>query len=276
MPKGISPRSLSLALACTLFWYVGCAAAQSQRMDLNPGNGGTAEDPPQPTRVNPPMEGQEDRQEDNRPGVAVWSFSNGGSFGPDPWDYTALEVGLQQMLITELAQNSEMRLINRDRLQEIIDELELGQTGYVSPETTAEVGRLVGARYIVMGSFIDAAGTMRIDARIDNVETGEILVETAAKVQDDREKLFAMVVQLGVKVAESVDLPALPDRIVEERMAADVPGEATVLYSQAMLQDKYGNRDEAVRILRRVVSDFPEFDDARQTLEQYVGDPPRR
>jgi hypothetical protein len=178
------------------------------------------------------------------------------------------------MLITELAQNSELRLINRSHLQQIIEELDLGQTGYVSPETTAAVGRLVQARYMVVGSFVDAAGTMRLDARIDNVETGEILVETAAKVQDDRDQLLSLVVDLGVKIVESASLPALPNQVVEERKAVEFPGEeAGMLYSQAILQDTLGNRDEAARILRRVVTEFPEYDGAREMLEQYGGGP---
>ncbi len=82
-----------------------------------------------------------------------------------------------------------------------------------------------------------------------------------------------MVVQLGVKIVESVNLPPLPDAIVEERMSADVPGEALVLYAQAIVQDKFGNRDEAVRILQRVVDEFPEYHGARETLAQYSGDP---
>jgi curli biogenesis system outer membrane secretion channel CsgG len=211
---------------------------------------------------------------DNRPAVAVWPFLNGGSFGSDPWDYTALGVGIQQMLITELAQNSEIRLITRSHLREIIEELELGQTGYVSPETTATVGRLVGARYMIVGGFIDADGTMRLDARIDNVETGEILVETAAKVEDDRGKLLAMVVQLGVMIAESADLPPLPEQVVDDRMSVELTGEGAMLYSQALVQDTLGNRDEVVRLLRRVVSDWPEYTPAREMLEQYGGGTP--
>jgi hypothetical protein len=36
-----------------------------------------------------------------------------------------------------------------------------------------------------------------LDARVDNVETSEILTETAVKVEDDRENLLDMVVELG-------------------------------------------------------------------------------
>jgi TolB-like protein len=211
----------------------------------------------------------QEQETQNLPGVAVWPFSNGGSFGSDPWDYEALGIGLQQMLITELSLNSGLRLVERSRIREIIEELELGQSGYVDPETTANVGRLVQARYMIVGSFIDANGTVRLDARIDDVETGEILVETAAKVQDDREKLLDMVVELGIKIVESADLPPLPELVVQERQALDYPAEAIQLYSRALRREERGDMEGMVELLRQLTTDFPQHIEGRQMLEQY-------
>ncbi|TFH62230.1 MAG: hypothetical protein E4G90_09215, partial [Gemmatimonadales bacterium] len=183
-----NPLRFSLPFFFSLFLLaVGCASGASQSGasgsgEMRPSGGGD------PLAV--PASREQEAQD--RPGVAVWPFSNGGSFGPDPWDYEALGIGLQQMLITELSLNSGLRLVDRSRIREIIEELELGQSSYVDPETTANVGKLVQARYMIVGSFIDANGTVRLDARIDDVETGEVLVETASKVQDDREKLLDM------------------------------------------------------------------------------------
>jgi TolB-like protein len=213
-------------------------------------------------------------QEDDRPGVAVWPFANGGSFGSDPWDYASLEVGLQQMLITELSQNSELRLVERGRIKEIIEELELGQTGYVAPETTAQVGQVVGAKYMVVGGFVDANGTLRLDARVDNVETSEILTETAVKVEGDRENLLDMVVDLSVKVVESVDLPPLPGRVVEERKSIELSAETARTYFLALRRDDAGDLDEARQLYRRVVSEAPQYSPARMRLEQLGGDGP--
>jgi hypothetical protein len=201
----------------------------------------------------------------------VWPFSNGGSFGSDPWDYEALEIGLQQMLITELSLNSGLRLVERGRLREILDELDLGESRYVDPSTTASVGNLVQARYMIVGSFVDANGTMRLDARIDDVETGEVLVETAAKVQGDREHLLDMVIDLGVKLMEAADLPALPEEVVEERLALDYPPEAVQLYSRALRREERGDLDGMVQLLQQLASDFPQHIEGRQMLEQHIG-----
>jgi len=270
MTRGAYTRSLPVAAGLTFILAVGCAPAVSQSSPARSTNAG-AEEISQPQTA--PVATQEG-QVDNRPGVAVWPFSKGVTFGSDPWDYGALEVGLQQMLITELAQNSELRLVNRSHLREIIDELDLGQTGYVTPETKAEVGRLVQARYIIFATFNDFDGTARLDARIDNVETSEILTETAVALEDDRENLLRMVVQLGVRIVERANLPRLPRQVVEERMSVDLSGEGAMLFSQAVLQESLGNRDEAVRLLNRVVTEFPDYKEAREMLEQVRGEHP--
>jgi TolB-like protein len=266
MRNRVSLRS-SLPLLLSLFFLaVACAAGASQAGPAGSGEMGPGQEEAGSTANPVPMPVQDPQ---SRPGVAVWPFSNGGSFGSDPWDYEALGIGLQQMLITELSLNSQLRLVDRSRIREIIDELDLGQSGYVDPSTTAEVGRLVQARYMIVGGFVDANGTMRLDARIDDVETGEILTQTAAKVEGNRENLLDMVVDLGVKIVNAADLPALPEQVVAERHSLDYPPEAIRLYSRALRREERGDRDGMVELLRQLTTDFPQHIEGRQMLEQY-------
>jgi TolB-like protein len=268
MRRGV-PFHGSLASILTLFLLsVGCATGASQ---AGPVASGEVREDGSSGNATPNSVQEQDPQ--SRPGVAVWPFSNGGSFGSDPWDYEALGIGLQQMLITELAQNSGLRLVERSRIREIIDELDLGQSQYVDPNTTAQVGRLVQARYMIVGGFVDANGTMRLDARVDDVETGEILTETAAKVEGDRERLLDMVVELAVKVVDATELPPLPEAVVEERLSLDYPPEAIQLYSRALRREERGDREGMMELLRQLTSDFPQHIEGQQMLEQYgVGD----
>ena len=56
-------------------------------------------------------------------------------------------------VLTELSQNPELRIVERERIAELTEEDGLVDQGLVDPSTAAEIGRLVGARYMVMGSF---------------------------------------------------------------------------------------------------------------------------
>ena len=113
--------------------------------------------------------------QDTRPGIGVLSFENGGSYGLESEDYDAFEVGLQQMLITELAINTDLRLVDRGRIQEVLGEIDLGASGKVDANTAAQIGKIIGAKYMILGGFIDWYSDLRFDARIVEVETSGIV-----------------------------------------------------------------------------------------------------
>jgi TolB-like protein len=205
-------------------------------------------------------------ESDSRPGVAVFQFANGGSFGPSPEDFQALEVGLQQMMITEIGQNSALRVVERSTLRAILEEQELGVSGRVEPGTAAQIGRLVGARYVITGVFMDVWGDFRMDARVVDVETGEILFSD--QVRNRRENLYDMLIDLSAKVTNGVRLPPLAREIRQQREARSIPAEAVILFSRAQTYADFGERDRAVEVYQRIISEFPEMTEAREALEQ--------
>jgi len=193
-------------------------------------------------------------------------FENGGSYGADAEVFDALRVGMQQMLMTELALNPALRVVDRSQLQTLLQEQDLGASGRVDPNTAARIGRLVGARYVVLGGFVDFYGDFRIDARIVNVETSEIV--NVARVRDKRENLYRLVVDLGGKVVEDVDLPPLDASVREARETRDIPTEAMTLYSRALFYQDRGLTDRAVELYRRVEAEFPQMTEASEALRQ--------
>ena len=62
-----------------------------------------------------------------------------------------LRKGIAQMLISDLTLNSKTsntKIVERDRLEEVIQELELGKSKRFDQTTVAKVGKLVGAKYL--------------------------------------------------------------------------------------------------------------------------------
>ncbi len=204
--------------------------------------------------------------QDSRPGIAVLPFDNGGSYGQDKENFDALQVGLQQMLITEFAQNQQLRIVERGRIKDLLAEQDLGAGGRVDQNTAAKIGKLVGAKYIVLGGFIDFYGDFRIDARIVNVETSE-LVKTV-KEQDKRDKLYALVVTLAGDITKGVNLPALPRQAMEQRESRQVPTEALQLYSRALLYADRGDSQRAADLFNQAIKVFPEYTEAQEGLRQ--------
>lgn len=201
---------------------------------------------------------------DDRPGVAVMPFTNGGSYGTSPQDFSALSAGLQQMLLTELAQHSGLRVVERGILDEAMAEQDLGTTERVDARTAPEVGKLVGARYMITGVFTDTNGNFRIDARIIDVETGAVV--RSREVRDDREKLYDLVVDLASQVIEDVDLPPLPAAVRDARESRHIPLEAVTLYATAQALEDGGETERAVQLYRQLLDRFPDMVEAADAL----------
>ena len=204
--------------------------------------------------------------QDTRPGIAVFPFTNGGSYGQDKENFEALEVGMQQMLTTEFAQNPALRVVDRTQIKGLLAEQDLAAQGRVDANTAAKIGKVVGAKWVVLGGFIDFYGDMRLDVRIVNVETSEIL--RTEKGRDKRENLYNMVTKLATDVTRGVNLPALPRQAMEQRENRKVPTEAVTYYSRALLYADRGNKEKATELFNRAIEVFPEYTEAKQGLQQ--------
>ena len=207
------------------------------------------------------------RGQDTRPGIAVLPFNNGGSYGQSKEDFDALERGIAGMLISELAQNPAARLVEREQVQRLVDEQNLGAQGRVEAQTAAKVGKLVGARYIVLGSFIDFYSDFRVDVRLVNTETGEIVKTESDRMQ--REHLFDLIRNVATRLMKDANLPALQRGASnEQRMNRQVPTEALTYYSRALLYQDRGQKDKAVEMFNRALAIFPEYAEAQAGLQK--------
>jgi TolB-like protein len=145
---------------------------------------------------------------DQRPTVAIMPYFTNGAV-MNHAEYEALGKGISDVLITELAANPALRVIERDRVQQLLDEQNLGASGRVDKETAAKIGKLVGVRHMIFGGFIiDPKGQMRLDARSVNVETSEI--EHVETVTDKADNLLAVLTTLADKLNKGLKLPPMP------------------------------------------------------------------
>jgi TolB-like protein len=206
------------------------------------------------------------QQRDTRPGVAVLPFASGITLGPDKEDLESLEVGVQQLLLTELSQSTALRIVERSTLKQILDEQQLAVDGRVDPQTAARVGKLVGARYMIVGSFADVYGEFRLDGRIVDVQTGEVI--KAREVRAKREKIYGTIVDLASRVMAGANLPPLPEAVRESRLKREIPSEAVTLFSRAQVFQDHGRADKAIELYRLISQKFPAMTEAREALRQ--------
>ncbi|MDO8666964.1 MAG: CsgG/HfaB family protein [Gemmatimonadales bacterium] len=201
-------------------------------------------------------------QQDARPGMAVLDFDIGATIGQDPDDYQALRRGLASMTIGEIAVNPAVRVVERAQLQQILQEQNLGREGRVEANTIVQIGRLIGARYMVTGTLYDVRGSFRIDARLFDAETGQIL--RTQRVTGRLDNVFELVSQLATQLMRDANLPPLERRVQEERQRqGNPPTQAVMAYSRAVLYADRGDTNRAVEQYRAALTAFPNYTQAR-------------
>ena len=204
---------------------------------------------------------------DTRPGIAVLPFNNGGSYGQQKEDFDALQKGMAGMLISELGANPAARVVERDAIEKIIQEQNLAHDGRVDEATGAKIGKLVGARYYVLGSFIDFYGDFRVDARLVSVETGQIVKTESARMQ--RDHLFDIVRSISSALLKDIpNLPPLPKQVSDQRMSRQVPTEALTYYSRALLYHDRGDHARAREMYTKALTVFPDYAEAKDGLQR--------
>jgi TolB-like protein len=96
-----------------------------------------------------------------------------------------LRKGLAQMLTTDLAELEAIQVVERARLEEVLAELALGRSSKVDRTSAARVGKLLGARLLVLGSFFEIGGALRVDARVVDAETGRVVKGAGVRGRSD-------------------------------------------------------------------------------------------
>lgn len=176
-----------------------------------------------------------------------------------------LAYGLADILMTDLARSQQLEVVDRLRLDAMLRELRLVDAGRVDPTTAPRVGRLVGARRLVLGTLSRRPnGDLQIDARIADVATSEVRlgVSASARLVDilDAEKAlaFRLFDQLGVRLT-----PA-ERAAVEQRPTKDIA--ALIAYGRAVRYEVERRYDMASREYERALQLDPQFALARTRL----------
>jgi curli biogenesis system outer membrane secretion channel CsgG len=219
-----------------------------------------------------PLAAQAAGAPDTRPGVAILYFTNGALTSTT--DYAPLSKGMAEMLITELAQNPSIRVVERTQLQRVIDEQNLGSGNRVDKETAVRIGKILGAQHLLMGAFvIDPHENLRIDVRSVNAETSQI--EYVETISGKAERLLPMVSELGAKVNAGLKLPPL--RGGARRAATEPRGpdqfRAMMLMSRALERQDKGDSEGAIALYKQALQTYPDFERAKVLLASLEGTP---
>jgi TolB-like protein len=200
---------------------------------------------------------------------AVLPFQNTGSYGQDKEVFEALELGLAAMIARAIDGHPGADVVQRPRLDEVMRKLDLGPAQRVDAASAAQIGKGIGARYTITGSFADFYGKFRINARLVNAENGEIVkvVSNNDPKLQDRAQLAAIAQTVGEKITSAAGLAPYPDGSAP----ATIPTDAITAYSRGLLHENRGERAKASEFYQRALTAFPGFEEAAAGLKRVRG-----
>jgi TolB-like protein len=209
---------------------------------------------------------------DSKPTVAVLYFDYSGKDD----QLAVLRKGLAQMMISDLSAVDAIQLVERDRLEAVLAELKLGQTTRIAPATAAKAGKLLGARYLVVGGYFDLKEKLRIDARVVEVETGKLVQSVGATGGADdflalEQKLVGDIgAALDHQLATPPRAPGAAPPAPRVRPPARLGRHTAVLYARALNDLDAGNRPRARETLKQVVKEQGDFRLAMVDLDKLM------
>lgn len=158
--------------------------------------------------------------------VAIATFSSAANVREADTVRRALADGL----INALAQREDVRVVERERIAEALQDLRMSSEGMIDQATALQLGKMTGARVIVTGNILQMDDELVITARLINTETSELV---ATRANGSRGNLLAMVDELAAGVADRL----MQDNNGTLARAEDRDAERTAAQRQA-LQDQ--------------------------------------
>ena len=188
-----------------------------------------------------------------QPSIAILDFQGKG--------VSEIEASaLTDRLASELFNLGRFKLIEREQMNELLEEQGFQQTGCVSSECAVEVGMMVGAEQIVTGSISKIGDLFSVATRIVDVETGEILQMTNYDFEGDIGQLMtrgmrnaAAQLTTAEYFTQEVDIePTIPEVVVLPQELVTKPTFKKATY----ITDIYPHADSYVQVALAVMGFF--------------------
>ncbi len=177
--------------------------------------------------------------------LAIFGFVN--KTGDKELDW--LQAGLPEILLTDLAQSGSMNIISRNRILDRLgkssedDDKDIGHQEYMN------AAKALGAVMALSGSFYKLGDKIRIDARLEDIASGQIIM--GEKVIG--EEPFVLIDSLTQKIAVSLNVKEM---LAGNKEISDLTSSSPEAYKQYILgmeQFQFSRYDEAIKHFEKAI-----------------------
>lgn len=178
-----------------------------------------------------------------------------------------LERGFAELITTDLSRVKALTVVDRSRLQAILDEIKLQQTAAVDSTNVVRAGKLIQAGTLVQGSILQTGTRLRTDAAL--VSVANSVVSASPNDEQAIAQLFDMEKTIALKLIDALvpgQMTVAERNSIEQRPTKSL--QAFLAYSQGLQYEDQGRFDDASRAYGNAARIDPGFGAASQKSAQ--------
>ncbi|HSJ10174.1 MAG TPA: CsgG/HfaB family protein [Longimicrobiales bacterium] len=179
-----------------------------------------------------------------------------------------LGTALAELLTTDLAQTDRLTVLERTQLQQLIQELQLGESARVDPATAARSGRLLGAGNLVQGRVEGGSDELAVQTMLVPVPSPAAGLSAPIEDRADLQRIFELEKNLALALYErmGVQLTAAERQRVTRYATRNV--QALLAFGFGLEAQDAGRYGEAYTHFQRALRLDPDFGLAAAKLEE--------
>jgi tetratricopeptide (TPR) repeat protein len=187
-----------------------------------------------------------------KPGtVAVFYFKD---LSPDN-RFRYLQKAMAEMIITDLAQVDSLQVLERMRVQFLLAEMQMGQTGIVEVNTAPRAGRLLGTENLIVGSL--EPGSLAAKASVASTTTKDVV--GAFSVTAEQEEFFVLEKEIVYNILNVLSVTLTPEEKEQVEKYHTKNLQAVIYFGQGLDALDAGRWQDAQALFIKSNQEDPEF-----------------
>lgn len=162
-----------------------------------------------------------------------------------------LSKGIADMLVTDLSSVDGLQVVEREKLDVLLKEIDLQKTKFFDPATAQKLGKGIGASHAIAGSIAAFEPEVRIDVRLIEVASGKVVM--GDHVVGKKDQFFALEEQLVKKFVAGLEKKGGTAKAGVSSL------DALLQYSKGVDDADKGDLKKASSEMAKVVSSSPDF-----------------
>jgi TolB-like protein len=179
-----------------------------------------------------------------------------------------LQKGLTLMLITDLSRLKEIQVVERVKIQALVEELGLGVSGVVEANTAPRVGRLLGVQHLVGGDIVKGKmEDFQLKSDLLKVPTESVFGQAMAEGKLLSE-LFRMEKDLVFEIINLLKIELLSELRKELEKPITTSTEALFYFLHGIKYSDWGDFDKAKESHEAALKEDPDFALAAEAIQE--------